>query len=87
MTQLQLAELANLSLKHLGEIERGRGNPTLDSLLNLSSSLGISLTKLFDLEIEALTSQETETHAIALIQSASAKEKSKILKILAALSE
>lgn len=87
LTQLQLAEMANLSLKHLGEIERGRGNPTLDSLLNLSSSLGISLTKLFDLEIEALTRQETETHAIAIIQSASPKEKSKILKILTALSE
>lgn len=87
LTQLQLAEMANLSLKHLGEIERGRGNPTLDSLLNLSSSLEISLAKLFDLEIEALTSQEMENHAVALIQSASAKEKSKILKILNALSE
>jgi transcriptional regulator with XRE-family HTH domain len=87
LTQLQLAEMANLSLKHLGEIERGRGNPTLESLHNLSVALDVSLMKLFDLEIDVLTTEVIEELAIGIIQSASPSDKSKILKILVALSE
>jgi len=87
LTQLQLAEMANLSLKHLGEIERGRGNPTLESLHSLAVALDVSLMKLFDLEIDVLTTEVIEELAIGIIQSASPSDKSKILKILAALSE
>ena len=87
LTQLELAEKANLSLKHLGEIERGRGNPTLESLHNLSVALDISLMKLFDLEVDLLTTKATEELAIGIVQSASPNDKTKILKILAALTE
>lgn len=87
LTQLELAEKANLSLKHLGEIERGRGNPTLESLHNLSVALDISLMKLFDLEVELLTTKVKEELAINIIQSASSKDKTRILKILTALTE
>ena len=52
ITQADLAEKADVSLKHLGEIERGRGNPTLKSLDNLSKSLGVALSDLFDFEGE-----------------------------------
>lgn len=87
LTQLELAEKANLSLKHLGEIERGRGNPTLESLHNLSVALDISLMKLFDLEVDLLTTKVTEELAIDIIQSASPSDKTKILKILTILTE
>jgi len=87
LTQLELAEKANLSLKHLGEIERGRGNPTLESLHNLSVALDISLMKLFDLEVDLLTTKAKEELAINIIQSASSKDKTRILKILTALTE
>ena len=50
LTQTDLAGLASLSLKHIGEIERGRGNPTLDSLEKLSLSLGLSLKDMFNFE-------------------------------------
>lgn len=36
MTQEELSEKANISLKHLGEIERGRGNPTLKNIEGLA---------------------------------------------------
>jgi len=87
LTQLELAEKANLSLKHLGEIERGRGNPTLESLHNLSVALDISLMKLFDIEVDLLTTKVKEELAINIIQSASSKDKTRILKILTALTE
>jgi transcriptional regulator with XRE-family HTH domain len=87
LTQLQLAEMANLSLKHLGEIERGRGNPTLESLHNLCKSLGITLKNLFDLEVEALTAGEIEKMALDILQSSSLINKSKMLRILSILAE
>ena len=48
LTQEQLAELAGVSLQHIGEIERGLGNPTLNSLVKLSDALDISLSELFE---------------------------------------
>jgi len=87
LTQLQLAEMANLSLKHLGEIERGRGNPTLESLHNLSVSLGVSLKELFDVETDKLTAEEAENLAVKIIQASSSRDKSKIIRILKILSE
>jgi len=49
-TQEQLAERAGLSYKFIGEVERGRGNPTLTTLLNLSDALGVGLGDLLGLE-------------------------------------
>ena len=48
LTQEQLAELAGVSLQRIGEIERGQGNPTLNSLVKLSDALDISLSELFE---------------------------------------
>jgi len=87
LTQLQLAEMANLSLKHLGEIERGRGNPTLESLHSLSMSLEVSLKELFDVETDKLTAEEVESLAVEIIQTSSSKDKSKIIRILKILTE
>lgn len=47
LTQEQLAERAGLSYKFIGEIERGRGNPTIDTLSNLSQALALDITDLF----------------------------------------
>lgn len=51
-TQNELAANAGVSPKHLGELERGRGNPSLRSLQGLASALGLSLNELFDMEQE-----------------------------------
>jgi transcriptional regulator with XRE-family HTH domain len=40
LTQSQLAEFANLSLKYVGEIERGSANTTLDALERLADAVG-----------------------------------------------
>jgi transcriptional regulator with XRE-family HTH domain len=51
-TQFDLATISNMSLKNIGELERGRGNPSLKSLAKLSEALGVSLADLFDFELE-----------------------------------
>jgi XRE family aerobic/anaerobic benzoate catabolism transcriptional regulator len=50
LTQEQLAERAGLSYKFIGEVERGRGNPTLTTLAALSEALGVGLVDLLGID-------------------------------------
>jgi transcriptional regulator with XRE-family HTH domain len=50
LTQEQLAERAGLSNRCIGEVERGRGNPTLTTLAALSDALGVDLIDLLGLD-------------------------------------
>lgn len=52
LTQEQLAERAGLSYKFIGEIERGRGNPTLTTMSKLAEALGVSLIDFLGIEAE-----------------------------------
>jgi DNA-binding XRE family transcriptional regulator len=47
LTQEQLAEGAALSVQHLLDLEHGRSNPTLASLVGIARGLGVSLPDLF----------------------------------------
>lgn len=60
LTQEQLAERAGLSYKFIGEVERGRGNPTLTTLAAISDALGVGLIDLLALDPERprLTSRQ-----------------------------
>lgn len=46
LTQEQLAERSGLSYKFIGEVERGRGNPTLTTISRLSVALGVRISDL-----------------------------------------
>ncbi len=46
-TQEVLAEKSNLNYKYLGELERGKVNVSLDSLLRISQALEINIGDLF----------------------------------------
>lgn len=52
LTQERLAERAGLSFKFLGELERGRGNPTLTTLTAISDALGVRLVDLLALDAD-----------------------------------
>jgi transcriptional regulator with XRE-family HTH domain len=47
MTQEDVAELAGVNPKHLGEVELGKANPTVVFLLKVSSPLGVEMPDLF----------------------------------------
>jgi transcriptional regulator with XRE-family HTH domain len=47
MTQDQLAEKMEISPKYLSSIERGKENPTLNTLINLAQCLGVDLGVIF----------------------------------------
>ena len=53
MTQEQLAEKMNINPKYLSSIERGKENPTLNTLIRLAESLDVDLGEVFrNLEME-----------------------------------
>lgn len=58
LTQEQLAERAGLSYKFIGEIERGTGNPSLETLEKLSEAFSIDVTELFGRADRPATQQE-----------------------------
>jgi transcriptional regulator with XRE-family HTH domain len=47
-----LAERAGLSHKFIGELERGRGNPTLTTLAALGDALGVELVDLLGIPVQ-----------------------------------
>jgi transcriptional regulator with XRE-family HTH domain len=46
-TQEDIAERSGLSYKFIGEVERGRANPSLDTLERLARGLGVAVSDLF----------------------------------------
>uniref|UniRef100_I2PWX1 Putative transcriptional regulator n=1 Tax=Desulfovibrio sp. U5L TaxID=596152 RepID=I2PWX1_9BACT len=79
MTQEQVAERAGLSLQSVGEIERGRGNPTLVNLERLAAAMDIELTALFDLEDMRLTKELAQKELLELLRGASEEQLRAIL--------
>lgn len=48
LTQEQLAERSGLSYKFVGEIERGQGNPTIETIARLADALTIGICDLLE---------------------------------------
>lgn len=70
ITQEKLADLSGLSLQYIGEIERGRRNPSLTSIEQLSKALDIPMAELFSLEEFRLSMDELRTILARQIESA-----------------
>ncbi|MGN8648254.1 helix-turn-helix domain-containing protein [Gracilibacillus sp. HCP3S3_G5_1] len=45
-TQIEFADELGISVSQLGEIERGKRNPTMDNLEEIATKLGITLEEL-----------------------------------------
>lgn len=70
MTQEKLADLSGLSIQYIGEIERGKRNPSLTSIETLATALGMSVADLFDLEEFQITNEEMKARLIDQINRA-----------------
>ncbi len=42
ISQEQLAEMVDLSVNYIGDIERGEKSPALDTFINIANALGVS---------------------------------------------
>lgn len=52
LSQEELAFQCNMQASHIGQIERGQKNPTLDTLIKISNGLNMPLTELLDFETD-----------------------------------
>jgi transcriptional regulator with XRE-family HTH domain len=84
MTQEYLAEKMDISPKYLSSIERGKENPTLNTLISMSESLEVDLGEIFRfLEVE--DPKKRKTLISELIKGASEDKMKVILKVLVAV--
>jgi transcriptional regulator with XRE-family HTH domain len=60
LTQQELGEKARVSGKYIGEIERGRQNPSFNVLVNLAAALQVELVEIFRFSHEIADRQELE---------------------------
>ncbi len=87
LSQEQLAEKADLSLKHLGEVERGRGNPTFSSLVGLAAALGITLSELCDFQHEQQSADAIKREVHTIIDEAEEDDSRTYYRVLKALTK
>lgn len=85
MTQEQVAERAGLSLQSVGEIERGRGNPTLVNVERLSDALDVELTELFDLGDVKMTREQAVQEILARLEGATEEQVRALLTMVRVL--
>jgi transcriptional regulator with XRE-family HTH domain len=84
LSQEGLAEKAGISYKHLGEIERGKANVTIDIVERIAAALDMEMVELFDYEHEGEV-KELSRKINGLIKGASEGELRKVLRVLRAI--
>ena len=84
LTQEQLAGTMEISPKYLSSIERGKENPTLDTIIKLSESLGVNIEDIFRF-IQIEDSGKRKSLVTSLVNKADADQLKLAYKILSAI--
>ena len=84
ITQDQLSERMEINPKYLSSIERGKENPTLNTLINLSRSLEINIDEVFSF-VEIQDPDKRKSLIISLLDEASDEQLKLAFKILSVI--
>lgn len=84
MTQEQLAAKMGIGPKYLSSIERGKENPTLNTLINLSRALGVDLGQIFSF-VQIEDPAKRRSLVLSLLDEADDEQKKLAFKILACI--
>jgi transcriptional regulator with XRE-family HTH domain len=84
MTQDQLAAKMEISIPYLSSIERGRENPTLNTLINLARCLDLDLSELFS-HIDIEDPSQRKAAISSLLNNVGDEQLKQALKVLTAL--
>jgi transcriptional regulator with XRE-family HTH domain len=68
LSQEALAEKTGISSKYLSSIERGKENPTLDTVINLAGALGVEIHELFNFAHEGKSSKELKASISGMLK-------------------
>ena len=81
-TQQHLGDAADVNYKFLGEIERGRQNPSFTILEKIASALGVDLHELFRFEHEIQNRKDIEARMVEIMKMMSEDDLKKFYTIL-----
>lgn len=81
-TQGELAEKVGISDKYLSNIECGRENPTLDTLLGVAAALGVPIWEFFQIQEASLSDADKVKSAQSLLKKAAPKDVDLVLRLL-----
>jgi transcriptional regulator with XRE-family HTH domain len=84
LTQEAVAERMDISPKYLSSIERGKENPTLNTLIKLSESLEVNLGEMFSF-VELEDPAKRKSQIKSLLSKADDAQLKIILKIVSAV--
>lgn len=84
MTQEHLAGKMGISSKYLSSIERGKENPTLNTIITLSEALNVDLGEIFSF-VQVEDASKRKSMVLSLIKNADADQLKLAFKVLSAL--
>jgi transcriptional regulator with XRE-family HTH domain len=84
MTQEKLAGKMGIGPKYLSSIERGKENPTLDTLISLSKALGVDLGEIFSF-VQIEDPAKRKSMVLSLLDEANEDQLKLVFKILSAI--
>lgn len=87
LTQEQLAERANVDVKYLGNIERGRENPTIGTLEKLVNALSVKLHQILNFEHEVQGERLLRRRIVQILEKCDEKELRAILRLISAIKD
>jgi transcriptional regulator with XRE-family HTH domain len=84
MTQEQLSEKVDINPKYLSSIERGKENPTMDTLIRISNALEVDLGQIFAF-VQIEDASKRKALAIELLNKATDDQSKLAVKILTSI--
>lgn len=87
LTLERLAEAANLDVKYLGDIERGKGNPTIKTLHKLATPLSVKAYQILDFDHEVLGKGAIQKRLKQVLTKCDEKELRLVLKFALTLKD
>ena len=84
LTQEELAEVVGINPKYLSGIERGRENPTFNTLISLANSLEVDFKQMFDL-LEGEDPEHGKEYVRGLLDQANNDQSRLIYKVIKAV--
>ena len=84
LSMLKLAEMAKMSEKHLGKIERGDVNASIQSIASLAQALDMPVRTVLEAEHE-MSKEELQNELLAAIPTLTAKDMGIIYRLIQAM--
>lgn len=82
LTQEQLSDLSGLSIQFIGEIERGKRNPSLTTLKSIAEAVEMNVADLLNVDEFQMSTDEMRKFVIDKIESADEAQLQKITNLL-----